>query len=45
MNFWFKNTLKDLNMTEGDKQDFKNNNICRFCEKFIESNKVRDHFT
>ena len=39
MNFWFKNTKKDIIMIEEDKQDFENNNICRFCEKYIESNK------
>ena len=43
MNFWFKNTKKDIIMIEEDKQDFENNNICRFCEKYIESNKVKDH--
>ena len=30
-------------MTEQDDEDFKNNNNCRFCEKNIESEKVRDH--
>ena len=43
MTFYFKNTKKDIIMTEEDEEDFKNNNICRFCEKFIESDKVRDH--
>ena len=28
---------------EEDEEDFRNNNICRFCEKNIESDKVRDH--
>ena len=32
MAFYFKNTNKDFFMTE-DQEDFKNNNICRFCEK------------
>ena len=41
MAFYFKNTNKDIIMT--DEEDYKNNDICRFCEKFIESNKVRDH--
>ena len=41
--FWFKNTKIDINMTEEDKQDFENNNICRYCEKYIELDKVRDH--
>ena len=29
-------------MTEKDEKFFKNSNICRFCEKNIESDKVRD---
>ena len=43
MAFYFKNTKKDIIMTQEDEEDFKNNNICRFCEKNIESDKVRDH--
>ena len=43
MAVYFKNTKKDIIMTEEDEEDFKNNNVCRFCEKFIESCKVRDH--
>ena len=43
MNFWFNNTNKDIIMTEEGKQDFENDNICRFCEKYIETDKVRDH--
>ena len=43
MNFWFKNTKKDIIKREEDKQDFENNNVCRYYEKYIESNKVRDH--
>ena len=42
MAFYFKNTKKDIIMTEEDK-DIDNNNICRFCEKDIISDKVRDH--
>ena len=30
-------------MTQEDKEGFENNNVCRFCEKDIESEKVRDH--
>ena len=30
-------------MTPEDEEDYRNNNICRFCEKQIESDKVRDH--
>ena len=40
---YFKNTKKDIIMTQEDEEDYKNNNICRFCEKNIESDKVRDH--
>ena len=43
MAFYFKNTKRDIIMTEDDEEDFKNNNICRFCEKEILSDKVRDH--
>ena len=43
MNFWFKNTNNDIIMTEENKQDFENDNICRYCEKYIEIDKVRDH--
>ena len=30
-------------MTEEDEEDFRNDNICRFCGNNIESDKVRDH--
>ena len=30
-------------MTEEDEKDFKNNKICRFFEKNIKGDKVRDH--
>ena len=30
MAFYFKNTNKDIIMTEKDQEDFKNSNICRF---------------
>ena len=43
MMFYFKNTKKDINTTKEDEKDFENNIICRFCEKRIEYNKVRDH--
>ena len=42
MAFYFKNTKKDIFMTEKD-EDYRNDNICRFCEKEILSDKVRDH--
>ena len=43
MAFYFKNTKKDIIMTQKDKEDFENNINCRFCEKEIISEKVRDH--
>ena len=30
-------------MNKEDEEEFKNNNICRFCGKNIESDKFRDH--
>ena len=43
MAFYFKETKKEIILKQEDEEDFKNNNICRFCEKEIESDKVRDH--
>ena len=43
MNFYFKNTKKDINMTKEDKEYFENNNICPYCEKAIVDNKVKCH--
>ena len=43
MAFYFKNTKKDIIMTQEDEEDFQNNNVCRLCEKNIESDKFRDH--
>ena len=43
MTFYFRNTNKDIIRMDEDEENFENNNICRFCEKFIESDKVRDH--
>ena len=40
MNFY---TKKDVITTEEDKEDVKNNIICRFCEKENFSSKVRNH--
>ena len=28
-------------MTEGNEEDFRSTNFCRFCEKKVESYKVR----
>ena len=33
--FYIENTKKDIIMTEEDEQEYKNNNICRFCEKTL----------
>ena len=35
MAFYFKNTKEDIIMTQEDEEDYKKNNICRFCEKEI----------
>ena len=43
MTFYFKNTKKDIIMTQKDKEIFDDNNMCRFCEKEILSDKLRDH--
>ena len=43
MAFYFKNTNKDIVMTQEDEEDYKNDNVCRLCEKEILSDKVRDH--
>ena len=43
MAFYFKETKKDIIMKQEDEEDYENNNICRFCEKNIESDKVRNH--
>ena len=43
MAFYFKETKKDIIMKQEDEEDYKNNNICRFCEKIIEFDKVKDH--
>ena len=43
MAFYFKNTNIDIIMTQEDENDYRNDNVCRFCEKEILSDKVRDH--
>ena len=43
MAFCFKNSKKDIIMTGEYEKSYRNNIICRFCEKNIESDKVRDH--
>ena len=41
--FDFKNTEKDIIMTQEDKEVFDKISNCRFCEKEIISDKIRDH--
>ena len=43
MNFYFENTKKIITMKEEDKEDFENKNICRFCDKEVFFDSVRDH--
>ena len=43
MVFYFENTKKDIIMTDEDEEDFKKDNFCRFCEKNIGCDEVRDH--
>ena len=43
ISFYFVITNEDIIMTEEDEKDYINSNICRFCEKNIECDKVRDH--
>ena len=31
-------------MTKKGEEDYRNDKICRFCEKNIECDKVKDHF-
>ena len=35
MNFYFKNTNKEIIMTQEDEEYFTDTNICWFCEKEI----------
>ena len=43
MAFYFQDTMKDIIMTDEDEEDYRNYNVCRFCEKNIDCDKVRDH--
>ena len=43
MVFYFESTNKNIVMTGKNEEDYKNSNTCRFCEKEILSDKVRDH--
>ena len=43
MNFYFKNTKKDIIMSQEDEKHFRNTDICWFCESEVTNNKVRDH--
>ena len=35
MAFYFKNFKKDIIMTGKDEKDYRNNNVCGFCEKIL----------
>ena len=43
MAFYFKNTNKDILLTQDDEEDYRNSIICRFCERNFESDKAGDH--
>ena len=43
MTFYFQNNNKDIIVTAKDDENYRIKKFCRFCEKFIESDKVRDH--
>ena len=40
MTFYFKNTNKDTVMTEENDEEYRNNNICQFCEKILNLTKL-----
>ena len=42
MDLYFKNFKKDIIMTKKDEEDYRNNNIWRFCGKNFERDKVRN---
>ena len=43
MNFYFKNTKKEIVMTQDDEEDFKNSKVCWFCELPLDGRFVKDH--
>ena len=43
MAFYFKNTSNDFILNENDEEHYRNNNICRFCGKEVNIDKVGDH--
>ena len=43
MAYLFKITINDISMPKQGGEDYKNNNICRFCEEEIITDKVIDH--
>ena len=43
MAFYFKNIKKHIIMTDESEEDCRKINICRFSEKNIECDKIRDH--
>ena len=43
MSFYFRNTEKDIIMTEKDEKVYRNISNCSFIEKEILCDEVRDH--
>ena len=43
MAFYFKNTNKAIITTQKDEEEYRKNNVCRFCEKNFDSDKVTGH--
>ena len=43
LNLFFENSKKFNNMTEKDEEHCRKKKTCRFCEKGMYSDKVRDH--
>ena len=43
MSFYFKNTRKDIVMTDEDEEDYRNIIVCQFSEREVTAGKVRDH--
>ena len=40
MAFYFKKTNKDIIMTKEDEEEYRRNDICRFCEKILKRIKL-----
>ena len=42
--FYFENTKEDNIMSSEDDKHYRNKRLCRFCEKEITNDKIKDHF-